>query len=375
MSSDAISFELKKKCKQTGARYGILHTPHGSFETPAFMPVGTQGSVKAMSPDELREIGTGIILANTYHLFMRPGRSIVKEAGGLHGFMNWNGPILTDSGGYQIFSLSKLRDIKEDGVIFKSHIDGSKHFITPEMAVEIQNDLGADIIMAFDECVPYPCEFDYAKNSTLRTTRWAKRCKDAHLDTQRQSLFGIVQGSTFPELRKTSAAGITELDLPGYAIGGLSVGEPAELMNEILDFTVPLLPEGKPRYLMGVGSPDYLLDGVLRGIDMFDCVLPTRIGRNGTVLISKGRIIVRDAKYASDFSSLDPGCGCYVCRNYTRAYIRHLLKAGEILGLRLTTWHNLHYLLDLMKNIRQAIIEDRFGDFRKELFSLIGVVQ
>jgi queuine tRNA-ribosyltransferase len=368
----AVKYELIKKCKQTGARLGRVHTPHGSFDTPAFMPVGTQATVKGMSPDELKEIEAQIILSNTYHLYMRPGQDIVKEAGGLHSFMNWDRPILTDSGGFQVFSLSDLRDIKEEGVTFKSHIDGSKHLFTPERAIEIQNDLGADIIMAFDECIPYPCEFDYAKKSLERTTRWAKRCKEAHKNTDKQALFGIIQGGVFSELRKQSAAEIVELDFPGYAIGGLSVGEPAQDMYAMLECTVPLMPDDRPRYLMGVGSPDYLIEGAIRGIDMFDCVLPTRIGRNGTVLTSRGKMIIRDAVYARDYSSLDPECDCYTCRNFSRAYIRHLLKVGEVLGIRLTTWHNLRFLLNLMKNVRKAIMEDRLGDFRRDFFVTFG---
>lgn len=368
----AIRYELIKRCKQTGARLGRVHTPHGSFDTPVFMPVGTQATVKGMSPAELKEIGANIILSNTYHLYMRPGSEIVREAGGLHGFMAWDRSILTDSGGFQVFSLSDLRDIKEEGVTFKSHIDGSRHFFTPESAIKVQNDLGADIIMAFDECIPYPAEHDYAKKSLERTTRWAKRCKEAHRDTERQALFGIVQGGIYRDLRLQSANELLELDFPGYAIGGLSVGEPAEDMYAMLECTVPLLPEDRPRYLMGVGSPDYLIEGTIRGIDMFDCVLPTRIGRNGTVLTSQGKMIARDAKFARDYSPLDPNCDCYVCRNFTRAYIRHLLKAQEVLGIRLTTWHNLKFLLDLMKNIRQAIIEDRLGDFRNDFFRSFG---
>ncbi len=368
----AIRFELIKKCKQTGARLGILHTPHGSFETPVFMPVGTQATVKTMSPHELKEIGAKIILSNTYHLYIRPGHELIREAGGLHKFMSWDGPILTDSGGFQVFSLSDLRDIHEEGVYFKSHVDGSKHFISPEKSIEIQNALGSDIIMAFDECIPYPCDYDYVNRSVERTTRWAARCKEAHRNTDKQALFGIIQGGTYEELRKKSAKEITSLDFPGYAIGGLSVGEPAEVMYTMLECTVPLLPEDKPRYLMGVGSPDYLIEGAIRGIDMFDCVLPTRIGRNGTVMTRKGRIIVRDAKYARDFSPLDPDCDCYTCKNFTRAYIRHLLKANEILGMRLTTYHNIKFLIDLMKNIRQAIINDKLEDFRNEFFDSFG---
>ena len=370
----AIRYELIKKCKQTGARLGRVHTPHGSFDTPVFMPVGTQATVKGMSPAELKEIDAKIILSNTYHLYMRPGSEIIRDAGDLHGFMSWDRAILTDSGGFQVFSLSNLRDIKEEGVTFKSHIDGSKHFFTPESVIKTQNELGADIIMAFDECIPYPAEYDYAKKSLERTTRWARRCKEAHKDTERQSLFGIVQGGIYKDLRVQSVNELLELDFPGYAIGGLSVGEPAEDMYAMLECTIPLLPEDRPRYLMGVGSPDYLIDGSIRGIDMFDCVLPTRIGRNGTVLTSQGKIIVRDAKYARDYTPLDPNCDCYVCRNFTRAYIRHLLKAKELLGIRLTTWHNLKFLLDLMKNIRQAIIDDRLGDFRNEFYKSFGYI-
>lgn len=368
----AIRYEFIKSCKQTGARLGRVHTPHGSFDTPAFMPVGTQASVKGMSPDELESIEAGIILSNTYHLYLRPGPDIIKQAGGLHGFMNWKRPILTDSGGFQVFSLGGLRSIKEEGVTFKSHIDGSKHFITPETATKIQNDLGADIIMAFDECIPYPCEFDYAKRSLERTTRWAKRCKDAHKDIERQSLFGIVQGGTFEKLRIQSANELLELDFPGYAIGGLSVGEPKKEMYEMLDCTVPLLPYDRPRYLMGVGSPDYLIEGAIRGIDMFDCVIPTRIGRNGTVMTSRGRLIIRDASNARDFSPMDPECDCYACRNFSRAYIRHLIKTNEVLGIRLTTWHNLRFLINLMKNVRKAIEEDRLLDFRNEFLGRMG---
>lgn len=368
----ALRYEFIKKCKQTGARLGVVHTLHGSFDTPAFMPVGTQATVKGMSPDEMKEVGAQIILSNTYHLYMRPGNELIKEAGGLHKFMNWDRPILTDSGGFQVFSLSNLRDIKEEGVTFKSHIDGSKHMFSPELVMKIQNDLGSDIIMSFDECIPYPCEYDYAKKSLERTTRWAARCKEAHKNTDQQALFGIVQGGVFADLRAQSAKELLEIDFPGYSIGGLSVGEPAEDMYRMLECTVPLLPEDRPRYLMGVGSPDYLIEGAIRGIDMFDCVLPTRIGRNGTVMTSRGKIIVRDAKYARDFSPLDPECDCYACKNFTRSYIRHLLKAQEVLGIRLTTWHNLKFLLDLMKKIRQAIMEDRLGDFRSSFFGSYG---
>jgi queuine tRNA-ribosyltransferase len=368
----AVKYELIHKCRQTGARLGRVHTPHGSFDTPVFMPVGTQASVKGMSPDEVKSIGAKIILGNTYHLYLRPGSEIIKKAGGLHEFMNWDLPILTDSGGFQVFSLADLRDIKEEGVTFRSHIDGSKHFISPEKSIEVQNALGSDIIMAFDECVPYPCEYEYAKKSMEMTTRWALRCREAHQNTEKQALFGIIQGSVYEDLRRESAKQITSLDLPGYAIGGLSVGEPAEVMNDILEKTVPFIPEDRPRYLMGVGSPDYLIDGSIRGIDMFDCVLPTRIGRNGTVFTSNGRIIVRDAKYAEDFLPIDPECDCYACRNFSRAYIRHLFKCGEILGLRLATWHNLRFLVKLMEKVRDAIKNDRLADFRSEFFEKFG---
>ena len=368
----AVTYELIKQCKQSGARLGRLHTPHGVIETPVFMPVGTQASVKGISPDELRGIGAGIILSNTYHLYLRPGHEIVREAGGLHGFMNWDGAILTDSGGFQVFSVSKLRKITEEGVAFRSHLDGAAKFLSPEVAMEIENALGADIIMAFDECAPYPSDYKYTKKSMERTTRWAERCLAAHKDTERQSLFGIVQGGMYADLRKQSARDLVSLDFPGYAIGGLSVGEPAELMYQMLEETVPELPAEKARYLMGVGSPDYLLEGVARGIDMFDCVLPTRIGRNGTAMTSGGRVIVRDAKYSRDFSPIDPECQCPACRNHTRAYIRHLLKAGEMYGLRLVTLHNLYYLTNLMKEIRCAIMEDRFLDYKREFYEKLG---
>lgn len=364
----AVTYELIKICKQSGARLGRLHTPHGVIETPTFMPVGTQASVKGISPDELRAMNAGIILSNTYHLYLRPGHELVREAGGLHKFMNWDRAILTDSGGFQVFSLSKLRKITEEGVHFRSHIDGSKHFISPEIAMDIENALGADIIMAFDECAPYPSDYGYTEKSMYMTTRWAERCLKAHTNTEKQSLFGIVQGGMYGDLRKISAKDLVSLDFPGYAIGGLSVGEPAELMYKMLEETVPVLPENKARYLMGVGSPDYLIEGSIRGIDMFDCVLPTRIGRNGTVMTSKGRVIVRDAKYSRDFTPMDDECDCPACRDHTKAYIRHLLKTGEMYGMRLTTIHNLYFLINLMKSIRCAILEDRLLDFRKEFY-------
>lgn len=371
----AVRFELIKECKQSGARLGRLHTPHGIIETPIFMPVGTQATVKSMTPEELKDIEAQIILSNTYHLYLRPGHELVEKAGGLHKFMNWDRPILTDSGGFQVFSLGDLRKITEEGVEFRSHLDGSKHFLSPEKAIEIENALGADIIMAFDECAPYPADRKYVKNSLERTTRWAKRCKEAHKNPETQALFGIVQGGMYKDLREQSAAEITALDFPGYAIGGLSVGEPKPLMYEVLDYTTPLLPKDKARYLMGVGSPDDLLEGVLRGVDMFDCVLPTRIARNGTAMTSAGKVVIKNAKYFDDFSPLDEACDCYTCKNYTKAYLRHLYKANEILSARLMTYHNLHFLLNLMKEARQAIMEDRFLDFKNEFFIKYGYTQ
>ncbi len=372
MSTLPIRYELIKTCKQTGARLGIVHTPHGSFETPVFMPVGTLATVKTMSPEELKEMGAGIILSNTYHLWLRPGNEIVKEAGGLHKFMNWDRAILTDSGGFQVFSLSDMRTIEEEGVHFRNHLNGDKLFLSPEKAMQIQNDLGSDIMMAFDECPPYPAEYDYMKKSVERTSRWAERCLKAHKRPSEQGLFGIIQGGEYEELRKQSAKDLVSLDFPGYAVGGLSVGEPKDVMNRVLEFTTPLMPAHKPRYLMGVGSPDSLIDGAIRGIDMFDCVLPTRIARNGTLMTSEGRLVVKNAKYARDFGPLDENCDCYTCRNYSRAYIRHLIKCDETLGLRLTSYHNLYFLVNLMKNVRQAIREDRLGDFRDEFFEKYG---
>jgi queuine tRNA-ribosyltransferase len=365
----SFKYELIKQCKQSGARLGKFHTPHGVINTPIFMPVGTQATVKSIIPEELKEMNAEIILSNTYHLFLRPGHELIEKAGGLHKFMNWDRPILTDSGGFQVFSLGDLRKITEEGVEFRSHIDGSKKFLSPEKAVEVQNSLGSDIMMAFDECAPYPADREYVKNSLERTTRWLKRCNDAHKNRDKQALFGIVQGGMYKDLRELSAAQITELDLPGYAVGGLSVGEPKDLMYEVLDYTVPLLPENKPRYLMGVGTPDCLFEGVLRGIDMFDCVLPTRIARNGTAMTSQGKVVIKNAKYFDDFSPLDEECDCYTCRNYSKAYLRHLYKSGEILSARLLSYHNLYFLINLMKNIRKAIEEDRLLDYKKEFFS------
>lgn len=336
------------------------------------MPVGTKATVKAMNVDELKEIGSQIILGNTYHLYLKPGQEIIRMAGGLHKFMNWDKPILTDSGGFQVFSLGDIRKITEEGVEFRSHIDGSKHFISPEKSMEIQNDLGSDIMMAFDECAPYPASYDYVKNSMERTLRWLKRCKDYHKNTDNQALFGIIQGGMFKDLRRESALATIDMDLPGYAIGGLSVGEPKEIMVEYLNYTTQFMPENKPRYLMGVGTPDYLFEAVEAGIDMADCVLPTRIARNGTAMTSKGKLVIKNAKYAKDFAPLDDECDCYACRNHTRAYIRHLINVDEILGARLLSIHNLRFLLKTMENIRQAIREDRFLEYKKEFYKKYG---
>lgn len=370
----AIKFELIKESSECNARLGKLYTPHGVIETPIFMPVGTKATVKTMTPEEVEKLGAQIILANTYHLYLKPGHKLVEEAGGLHKFMNWNKPILTDSGGFQVFSLGKLRKITEEGVQFRSHIDGSKHMLTPEKSIEIQNSLGSDIMMAFDECAPYPSTWEYIKQSMERTSRWAKRCKEYHQDWDRQGIFGIVQGGMYKDLREESVKAITDLDFPGYAIGGLSVGEPLDLMCEILDFTTPMLPKDKPRYLMGVGTPDYLFESVIRGVDMADCVLPTRIARNGTTLTSHGKLVIRNAKYAKDFGPLDPECDCYTCRNYSRAYIRHLFNVNEILGSRLATIHNLYFLIKLMKNIREAIKDDRLLEYREEFYKKFGYI-
>lgn len=369
ISISIVSLNVVKKCSDTRARAGVLHTPHGDIPTPVFMPVGTQATVKTMSPDELEAIGAGIILGNTYHLYLRPGHELIERAGGLHKFMSWNGSILTDSGGFQVFSLGPLRKITEKGVEFRSYIDGSVHMFTPESVMKIQMAIGADIAMCFDECASYPATREYASKSTAMTARWAERCLAAH-NRPDQAVFGIVQGSMYPDLRRASAKDIASLGFPGFGIGGLSVGEPKELMYEMLDVTVPELPEEKPRYLMGVGSPDALLEGVARGIDMFDCVLPTRIARNGTVFTKNGRIIVRDAAYAEDPRPLDPGCDCYACRHFSRAYIRHLIKAGEVLGIRLTSIHNLRHLTRMMEEIRQSIVHGTFAEYRKETWQV-----
>ena len=372
---EAITYELLHIDKNSGARRGVVHTPHGDIQTPVFMPVGTQATVKAMTPEELKEIEAQIILSNTYHLYLRPGNKLVKEVGGLHEFMRWDRPILTDSGGFQVFSLGPLRNITEEGVEFKSYLDGSKHFLSPENVMEIENDLGADIMMAFDECCPYPSTYEYTKNSMERTTRWAERCKKAHTRQGEQGLFGIIQGGFYKDLRKKSAEDLIKLDFPGYAIGGISVGEPKEEFLDILRYTAPLMPENKPRYLMGVGSPDYLIEAALAGIDMCDCVLPTRIARNGTAMTWQGKKVIRNASYARDFTTLDEECDCYACKNYTKAYIHHLIKNKEILGVRLLSIHNLRFLTKLMERVRIEIENDNLLEFKKEFFKKYGYTE
>ena len=358
-------FSLLQTDGQTRARRGVLHTAHGEIQTPVFMPVGTQGTVKAMTPDELREVGAGLILGNTYHLFVRPGMEIIRAAGGLHRFMNWDGAILTDSGGYQVFSLSGLRKLTPDGVWFQSHVDGAKLFLGPVEAMAIQRDLGSDIAMLFDECTPYPATREEAAASLALTRRWAAVCHEQP-KASGQLVFGIVQGGFYEDLRREAAAGLLELGFDGYALGGLSVGEPEGEMFRILDATVPVLPADQPRYLMGVGTPPQLVEAVARGIDMFDCVLPTRVGRNGGAFTRDGLLPVKAGRFKADFTPIEAECGCYACRHFTRAYIRHLLNVGEILGSRLMTLHNLHFYLQLMQEIRDAITTGNFAAFRQE---------
>lgn len=364
----AVTYELVKECSRSGARLGRLHTPHGTFETPMFMPVGTQATVKTLSPEELYDMGSQVILANTYHLFLRPGPSLVEKAGGLHKFMNYKRGMLTDSGGFQVFSLGAMRKISEEGVMFRSHIDGSRQFLSPEVSTHVQEALGADVAMAFDECIPYPADFDYAKKSTERTTRWAERCLKAHSRAD-QGLFGIVQGGMYPELRKMSVRQLTSMDFAGFGIGGLSVGEPKPIMYDILSHTTDIMPKDKARYLMGVGTADCIVEAVNLGVDMMDCVFPTRVARNGTAMVHSGRLVVRNAVYAEDFLPIEEGCGCYTCRNFSRAYIRHLFKAEETFALRLLSIHNLYFLLNFSREIRQAILEDRFPEFRQEFLA------
>ena len=369
--SEPFSFEVIKTDPETGARAGIFHTPHGDIETPVYMSVGTQATVKGVLPRDLREAGAQIVLANTYHLYMRPGHELVRAAGGLHKFMNWDRPILTDSGGFQVFSLAKLNNIKDEGVWFRSHIDGSKHFFTPEKVMEIENALGADIIMQFDECSEYGVDRRYAKDALERTVRWLDRCAAAHRRAD-QALFPIVQGNFFKDLRLESIAAAKPYAKYGIGIGGLSVGEPKPLMYEMLDAMQPALPADVPRYLMGVGSPDCLVEGVMRGIDMFDCVLATRIARNGTALTSSGKVVVRNAVYKEDLTPLDADCDCYCCRHYTKAYLRHLINAGEMLGAMLLSLHNITYLNRLMRGLRQAILDGTLRDFREDFYRRTG---
>ena len=365
--------EIKHICKQSGARYGILHTPHGDVEVPMFMPVGTLATVKYISPDELKAMNTGVILSNTYHLWLRPGEDVVANAGGLQNFMKYDGPMLTDSGGFQVFSLADNRKIKEEGVTFKSHLNGEKLFLSPEKSIEIQNKLGADIIMSFDECPPYPCTYEYMKNSVERTLRWAKRGKDAHKNSK-QALFGIVQGGEFPDLREYCAKELVKMDFPGYSIGGTSVGETKETLYKMIDYAIPYLPQDKPRYLMGVGSYDAILEGILKGVDMFDCVLPTRIARHGALMTSNGRLNIRDKKNEYDLRVIDETCDCYTCKNgYSRSYLRHLYKCDEGYGKRLLSIHNIRFLTKLMEEVRTAIKEDRYLDFKNEFFEKYGL--
>ncbi|WP_337605027.1 tRNA guanosine(34) transglycosylase Tgt [Dialister invisus] len=359
-----VNYELVAEDRKTGARAGLLHTPHGVFKTPMFMPVGTQATVKTVTPEELEEMGSQIILSNTYHLFLRPGTELIHEAGELHRFMNWNKGILTDSGGFQVFSLGAMRKITEEGVYFRSFLDGSKQFLSPEISIRAQEDLGSDIAMAFDECIPYPADYEYARKSTERTTRWAKRCIKAHQRTDR-GIFGIIQGGMYKDLRKQSAMEISSLPFDGVAVGGLSVGEPHDLMYDILEETTQWMPKGKARYLMGVGTPDCLVEGVARGVDMFDCVFPTRVARNGMAMIHTGRMNMKNKQYKRDFCPIEESCGCYTCRNYTRAYIRHLYKSEELLAFRLVTIHNLYFLLQFMRDMREAIVQGNFSEFRE----------
>jgi queuine tRNA-ribosyltransferase len=369
---DNFEFKIIKKDKNSGARVGLIKTPHGEVNTPVFMPVGTQASVKTLSSEDLKEIGSELILGNTYHLYLRPGHQLVQKAGGLHKFMSWERPILTDSGGFQVFSLNSLTKITQEGVRFQSHLDGSYHLFTPEKVVEIQNALGADIIMVLDEPISYPCTMQEADRANKLTLNWAQRCKQAHKELEdkgykhKQALFGIIQGSTYPELRKISAEALMKMDFPGYAIGGLSVGEPKTTTFQMVDLCNSYIPEEKPRYLMGVGMPEDMLEAISLGIDMFDCVLPTRNARNASLFTSLGKLIIKNSKYSDDFSPVDPECGCLTCRNYTRAYLRHLFNTGEVSALRLATLHSLYFYMDLMRRARNAILEDRFVEWRRD---------
>lgn len=367
----SIELKILHQDKNSGARYGYLTTPHGTVELPMFMPVGTLATVKTISPEELKSLGAGVILSNTYHLYLRPGAEIVNEAGGLAKFMNYDGPTLTDSGGFQVFSLAKNRDISEEGVTFKSHLDGHKIFFTPESVIRTEELIGADIIMSFDECAPYPCTKEYMVNSLERTLRWAKRGRMAKTRGD-QALFGIVQGGDFQDLREHSAKELIKLDFDGYSIGGTSIGEPKEVEYRMVTFATKYLPYDKPRYLMGVGSLDMIFDGISKGVDMFDCVLPTRIARHGTLMTSHGRINIRNQKYERDFSPLDEECDCYCCKNYTKAYLHHLMKCEEGLGARLCSIHNIRFLIKNMEMAREAIKNDRFNEFAEATMHKFG---
>ena len=363
--------EIKHIDKETGARYGVLHTPHGDCEVPMFMPVGTLATVKTLSPEELKEMGAGTILGNTYHLSIRPGADIVAKAGGLHKFMNWDGPILTDSGGFQVFSLAENRKITEEGVEFRNHLNGDKLSFSPEVSIDIQEKLGSDIAMSFDECIPWPADYNYVKKSTERTLRWAKRGLLAH-KKEDQALFGIVQGGDYEDLRKMCAEELVKMDFPGYSIGGTSIGEPKEKFFEMVKYAIKYLPEDKPRYVMGIGSIDYVLGSIERGVDMFDCVLPTRLARHGALMTSHGRVNIKNEKYKEDFTPLDDKCDCYCCKNYTKAYLRHLYICDETFGKRLLSIHNVRFLIHLVEQAREAIKEDRYKEFKEETLKEFG---
>lgn len=374
MNPELFHLEIKHIDKQTGARYGILHTPHGDVEVPMFMPVGTNATVKCLSPEEIKSLGAGVILANTYHLHLRPGEEIVKKAGGVHQFMNYDGPMLTDSGGFQVFSLQKTRKITEEGVEFRNIYNGDKDMFTPEKVIQIEEDIGADIIMSFDECIPYPVTHEYAKRSTERTIRWAKRGFMAH-KREDQALFGIVQGGEFQDLREMCAKELAALDFPGYSIGGTSIGEPKDVCFRMIEDAIRYLPTNKPRYLMGVGSLDYILGGIERGVDMMDCVLPTRIARHGALMTSQGRINIRKAQYKEDFTPLDPECDCYTCKHYTKAYLHHLFMCNEEFGKRLNSIHNIRFLIKVVEGARKAIQEDRFKEYEEEILRKYGDIR
>lgn len=374
MNPELFHLEIKHIDKQTGARYGILHTPHGDVEVPMFMPVGTNATVKCLSPEEIKSLGAGVILANTYHLHLRPGEEIVKKAGGVHQFMNYDGPMLTDSGGFQVFSLQKTRKITEEGVEFRNIYNGDKDMFTPEKVIQIEEDIGADIIMSFDECIPYPVTHEYAKRSTERTIRWAKRGLMAH-KREDQALFGIVQGGEFQDLREMCAKELAALDFPGYSIGGTSIGEPKDVCFRMIEDAIRYLPTNKPRYLMGVGSLDYILGGIERGVDMMDCVLPTRIARHGALMTSQGRINIRKAQSKEDFTPLDPECDCYTCKHYTKAYLHHLFMCNEEFGKRLNSIHNIRFLIKVVEGARKAIQEDRFKEYEEEILRKYGDIR